>query len=219
MDYVKGCDINTLSKFSLKRIANGKLKIIESLQDTLTYDSLSAMLTEAKTDYVNSDGKTIKDMPTAEIFYMTKKIDGQKYIIGLSYIKRIAGEPSGNTGVKAWFEASRDKLVEDRRIFAEGFEKEEEYFNGSMIGHFRSSVGSGSAGSAEYADKVITRVKSRKLLGITLSTTAIFILMIIVWGLLFKNIGLGICFALCFTSCFTIVISKGQTEEKDIDKE
>ena len=116
MDYVNGCDINTLSKFGLKRIANGKLKIIESLQDTLTYDSLSAMLTEAKTDFVNSDGKTIKDMPTAEIFYMTKKIDGQKYIIGLSYIKRIAGEPSGNTGVKAWFEASRDKLVEDRRI-------------------------------------------------------------------------------------------------------
>ena len=78
MDYVKGCDINTLSKFGLKRIANGKLKIIESLQDTLTYDSLSAMLTEAKTDFVNSDGKTIKDMPTAEIFYMTKKIDKKK---------------------------------------------------------------------------------------------------------------------------------------------
>jgi hypothetical protein len=88
-----------------------------------------------------------------------------------------------------------------------------------MIGHFRSSVGSGSAGSAEYADKVITRVKSRKLLGITFSTTAIFIMMIIVWGILFKNIGLGICFALCFTSCFTIVMSKGKTEEKNIDKE
>ena len=219
MDYVKGCDINTLSRFALKRIANGKLKIAESLQDTVTYDSLSAMFAEAKTDFVDGNGKTIKDLPTAEIFYMTKKIDGQKYIIGLSVIKRIAGEPSGNTGIRAWFEASTNKLVEDRRYFAEGFDKEEEYFDSSMISHFKSSVGSGSVGSAEYGDKVITRVKSKKILGITISSTLFFILMVICWGLIFKNIGLGICFALCFTSCFTIVMSKDKTEEKDINKE
>ena len=33
MEYVKGTDINTLSRFSLKRIATGKLEIHESLKD------------------------------------------------------------------------------------------------------------------------------------------------------------------------------------------
>ena len=99
MDYVKGCDIFCLSRFSLRRIESGKIEIIESLKDVLSYEVLRDMLAEAKKDFVNSNGKTIKDMPSAEIFVMTKKIDKKKYIIGLSCIKRIAGEPSEKTGI------------------------------------------------------------------------------------------------------------------------
>lgn len=149
---------------------------------------------------------------------MTKKIDKKKYIIGVSVIKRIAGTPSGKTGPDSWFETSPDKAVEDKRFFAEGFEKELAEFDHYMIGHFKNSVGSSQIREAEYADKIITRAPGKKVLGFYLSSTAIFIAMIIVWGLIFKNFALGICFALCFTSCFAVVTNKTKSEEKDLSQ-
>ena len=216
MDYVKGCDIFGLSNFNLKRIANGKIEIEESLQNVLSYEVLSDMLAEAKVNFTDCNGKIIKGMPTAEIFVMTKKIDRKKYIIGVSVIKRIAGEPSGKTGPDAWFESSRDSVIEDKRFFAQGFEKEMEMFDQHMIEHFKSAVGSGQIREAEYQNKIISRAPGKKVLGIYLSSTAIFIVMIIVWGLIFKNFALGICFALCFTSCFAVVTNKTKSEEKDL---
>lgn len=219
MTYVKGTDINTLSRFTLKGIANGRLEIHESLRDVLSYEVLSTMLAEAKTGFVDAYGKTIKDMPSAEIFYMTKKIDKKKYIIGLSEIKRIAGTPSDKKGIERWLEDSRDRLVEGRRFFAEGFETEMEYFDHSMIDHFRNSVGSGQANEAEYRDKIVSRVKYKKVLGITVTRAALFIAMIILWSIAFKNIALGICFAICFVGSFTMVTNKTKSEEKDLVKE
>lgn len=218
MDYVKGCDIFGLSNFNLKRIANGKIEIEESLQNVLSYEVLSDMLAEAKINFTDGNGKIIKGMPTAEIFVMTKKIDRKKYIIGVSVIKRIAGEPSGKTGPDAWFESSRDSVIEDKRFFAQGFEKEMEMFDQHMIEHFKSAVGSGQIREAEYQNKIISRAPGKKVLGIYLSSTAIFIAMIIVWGLIFKNFALGICFALCFTSCFAVVTNKTKSEEKDLSQ-
>lgn len=218
MDYVKGCDIFGLSNFNLKRIANGKIEIEESLQNVISYEVLSDMLAEAKVDFTDGNDKIIKGMPTAEIFVMTKKIDRKKYIIGVSVIKRIAGEPSGKTGPDAWFESSRDSVIEDKRFFAQGFEKEMEMFDQHMIEHFKSAVGSGQIREAEYQNKIISRAPGKKVLGIYLSSTAIFIAMIIVWGLIFKNFALGICFALCFTSCFAVVTNKTKSEEKDLSQ-
>ena len=219
MEYVRGTDIYTLSRFSLKRIAAGKLEIHESLRSVLSYEILSGLLEEAKTDFVDANGKTIKDMPSAQIFVMTKKIDKKKYIIGLTEIKRIAGTPSDKTGIERWLEDSRDRLVEGRRFFAEGFEKEMEYFDHSMIDHFRNSVGSGQANEAEYQDKIVSRVKYKKVLGITVTRAALFIAMLILWSVVFKNVGLGLCFAICFIGSFTIVTNKSQSEEKDLAKE
>ena len=218
MNYVKGCDINALSRFTLRGIENGKLEVIEGLKNVLSYEVLSNMLAEAKTDFVDCNGKTIKGMPTAEIFVMTKKIDKKKYIIGLSFIKRIAGEPSEKTGIARWFEESRDKAIEEKRYFADGFEKEEEYFDYSMIDHFKNSVGAGQLKEAEYKDKVVTRLKGKKVLGIFISSTIFFIAMAIIWGIIFKNIGIGICFALCFVGSFTMVTTRSKTEEKELVK-
>lgn len=216
MDYVKGCDINTLSKRSLKKIAEGKIEICEGLRDQLSLETLSDMLADAKVDFVNGDGKTIKNMPSGEVFYYTKKIEKKKYIIGISFIRRIAGEPSGKTGIQSWFEESPDKYIEEKRIFAEGFEKEEEYIDHNMIEHFRNSVGLGQVSRAEYKDKLITRVKTKKVLGYTISTTLLFILMIIVWGLIFDNFGIGLCFALCFCGSFSAITTKAKSEETDL---
>lgn len=218
MDYVKGCDIFCLSRFNLRRIESGKIEIFESLKNVLSYEVLRDMLADAKIDFVNGNGKTVKDMPSAEIFVMTKKIEKKKYIIGLSFIKRIAGEPSEKKGIEAWFEESRDKAVEERRFFADGFTKEQEYFDQSMIDHFKSSVGSGQYKEAEYKDKVITRLKGKKVLGVFISSTALFIAMIIIWGLIFKNIAIGLCFALCFVGSFAMVTTRSKIEEKDIEK-
>lgn len=218
MDYVKGCDIFCLSRFNLRRIESGKIEIFESLKNVLSYEVLRDMLADAKIDFVNGNGKTVKDMPSAEIFVMTKKIEKKKYIIGLSFIKRIAGEPSEKTGIASWFEESRDKAVEERRFFADGFAKEQEYFDHSMIDHFKSSVGSGQYKEAEYKDKVITRLKGKKVLGVFISSTALFIAMIIIWGLIFKNIAIGLCFALCFVGSFAMVTTRSKIEEKDIEK-
>ncbi len=218
MEYVKGCDIFGLSKYTLKKIINGKVEIVDNLKNELSYEVLSNMLAEAKTDFVDCNGKTIKGMPQAEIFVMTKKIDKKKYIIGLSCIKRIAGEPSEKTGIASWFEESRDKAVEEKRFFADGFEKEQAYFDHSMIDHFKNSVGSGQLKEAEYLDKVITRVKGKKVLGVFISSTLLFISMIILWGVIFNNFAIGLCFALCFVGSFTMVTTKAKTEEKDLVK-
>ena len=216
MDYVKGCDINVLSKYYLKRISEGRIEIAESLRNVLSYEVLSDMLAEAKVDFTDINGKVLKGMPTAEIFIMTKKIGKVKTIIGLSSIKRIAGAPSEKKGIEAWFESARDTKIEDKRFFAEGFEKEMAYFDQSMIEHFKSSVGSGQIKEAEYRDKIISRIKGKKVLGYYISSTALFIAMIIVWGLIFKNFAIGICFALCFVGSFTIVTNKTKTEEKTL---
>ncbi len=219
MDYVKGCDFFELSRFNLKKIADGRIGIIEGLRDVLSGEILGSMLEEAKVDFVDADGKTIKGMPTEEIFVMTKKIDKKKYIIGLSVIKRIAGQPSGKKGLEKFFEESTDTLVEEKRIFAEGFEDESSYFDHIMIDHFRNGVGSGQAGRAEYQDKVITKVKYQKILGITLSQTAMFILMLAIWSCVFHNIALGFCFALCLTGSFTQITKKAKSQEADLVKE
>ena len=118
MDYVKGCDINVLSKYYLKKISEGRIEIAENLRNVLSYEVLSNMLAEAKVDFTDCNGKELKGMPTAEIFIMTKKINKVKTIIGLSSIKRIAGEPSDKKGIEAWFESSRDTKIEDKRFFA-----------------------------------------------------------------------------------------------------
>ena len=217
MDYVKGCDINVLSKYYLKKISEGRIEIAESLRNVLSYEVLSNMLAEAKVDFTDCNGKVLKGMPTAEIFIMTKKINKVKTIIGLSSIKRIAGEPSDKKGIEAWFESSRDTKIEDKRFFAEGFEKEMNYFDHSMIEHFKSSVGSGQIREVEYQDKIVSRVKGKKVLGYYISSTALFITMIIVWGLIFKNFALGICFAICFVGSFAIVTNKTKSEEKTLD--
>ena len=215
MEYVRGTDINSLSKFFLKRVANGKIEIHESLRDELSYEILSDMLTEAKQGFVNEEGKLIKEMPQAEILVMTKKIDKKKYLIGLTEIRRFAGTPSDKTGIARWLEDSRDLLKEGRRFFAEGFEKEMAYFDHSVIDHLRNSVGSGQAHEAEYQDKIISRVKYKKVLGINISRFALFITMLILWSVAFKNIGLGICFAICFVGSFTMITNKSKSEEKD----
>ena len=98
---------------------------------------------------------------------------------------------------------------------AEGFEKEMEYFDHSMIDHFRNSVGSGQANEAEYQDKIISRVKYKKVLGITVTRFALFITMLILWSVAFKNIALGICFAICFVGSFTMITNKSKSEEKE----
>lgn len=218
MEYVKGCDIIGLSKYSLKKITEGRIEIAEGLRDVLSLEILSGLFEEAKTDFTDGNGKTIKGLPSGEIFVMTKKIDKKKYIIGVSCIKRIAGEPSGKKGIDSWFEGSRDKMIEDKRFFADGFEKEMAYFDHSMIDHFRNSVGFDQIGEAEYQDKIITKASGKKVLGIYFSSTALFITMIIVWGLIFKNFAIGICFALCFVGSFTMVTNKAKSSEKDLEK-
>lgn len=218
MEYVKGCDIIGLSKYSLKKITDGRIEIAEGLRDVLSLEILSGLFEEAKTDFTDGNGKTIKGLPSGEIFVMTKKIDKKKYIIGVSCIKRIAGEPSGKKGIDSWFEGSRDKMIEDKRFFADGFEKEMAYFDHSMIDHFRNSVGFDQIGEAEYQDKIITKASGKKVLGIYFSSTALFITMIIVWGLIFKNFAIGICFALCFIGSFTMVTNKAKSSEKDLEK-
>lgn len=215
MEYVRGTDINSLSKFFLKRVADGKIEIHESLRDELSYEILSDMLIEAKQGFVNEEGKLIKDMPQAEILVMTKKIAKKKYIIGLTEIRRFAGTPSDKTGIARWLEDSRDLLKESRRFFAEGFEKEMAYFDHSVIDHLRNSVGSGQAHEAEYQDKIISRVKYKKVLGITVTRFALFITMLILWSVAFKNIALGICFAICFVGSFTMITNKSKSEEKE----
>ena len=218
MEYVKGCDIIGLSKYSLKKITEGRIEIAEGLRDVLSLEILSGLFEEAKTDFTDGNGKTIKGLPSGEIFVMTKKIDKKKYIIGVSCIKRIAGKPSGKKGIDSWFEGSRDKMIEDKRFFADGFEKEMAYFDHSMIDHFRNSVGFDQIGEAEYQDKIITKASGKKVLGIYFSSTALFITMIIIWGLIFKNFAIGLCFALCFVGSFTMVTNKAKSSEKDLEK-
>lgn len=42
----------------------------------------------------------------------------------------------------------------------------------------------------------------------------VFLLMLIVWGLIFKNFGLGLCFAFIFLTSFTMITSKTKVKEE-----
>ena len=110
-------------------------------------------------------------------------------------------------------------MVEESRVFAEGYEKEEAYFDHCMIDHLRNSVGMGQLHEAEYQDKLISRAKSKKVLGITFTKTGLFIAMIILWSCVFHNIALGFIFALCMVGSFTLVTNKAKSEEKDLVKD
>jgi hypothetical protein len=110
-------------------------------------------------------------------------------------------------------------MVEESRFFAEGYEKEQAYFDHCMIDHFRNSVGIGQLHEAEYQDKLISRAKSKTVLGITFTKTGLFIAMIILWSSVFHNIALGFIFALCMTGSFTLVTNKVKSQESDLVKE
>jgi hypothetical protein len=88
-----------------------------------------------------------------------------------------------------------------------------------MIDHLRNSVGMGQLHEAEYQDKLISRAKSKNVLGITFTKTGLFIAMIILWSCIFHNIALGFIFALCMIGSFTLVTNKAKSEEKDMVKD
>ena len=72
----------------------------------------------------------------------------------------------------------------------------------------------GQIKEAEYLDKVVIKVEKQNIMGITISRTAFFVLMIVVWSLIFKNIGIGICFAFIFLTSFTMITSKSKAKEE-----
>ena len=214
MGYVKGCDVTILSKYMFKKFENGKLEIADELKEMLSLDQLREMLETTSKNFIDYSGKEVKGQPSGYIYVIFKKINKQKILLGLATIKRVAGEPSGKTGLAKMFESSRDSYISDEKIFAPGYEKEEEYFDESVIAHLKDNVGMGQVNAAEYVDKIIERTDKKEIAGgLVISRTIYFLSMWFLWGLIFHNWGLGLCFAFLFLSSFVMITSKAGTKE------
>ena len=220
MGYVKGCDVTILSKYMFKKFENGKLEIADELKEMLSLDQLREMLETTSKNFIDYSGKEVKGQPSGYIYVIFKKINKQKILLGLATIKRVAGEPSGKTGLAKMFESSRDSYISDEKIFAPGYEKEEEYFEESVIAHLKDSVGMGQVNTAEYGDKIIERTDKKEIAGgLVISRTIYFLSMWFLWGLIFHNWGLGLCFAFLFLSSFVMITSKAGTKENTTNNE
>ena len=220
MGYVKGCDVTILSKYMFKKFENGKLEIADELKEMLSLDQLREMLETTSKNFIDYSGKEVKGQPSEYIYVIFKKINKQKILLGLATIKRVAGEPSGKTGLAKMFESSRDSYISDEKIFAPGYEKEEEYFEESVIAHLKDSVGMGQVNTAEYGDKIIERTDKKEIAGgLVISRTIYFLSMWFIWGLIFHNWGLGLCFAFLFLSSFVMITSKAGTKENTTNNE
>ena len=220
MGYVKGCDVTILSKYMFKKFENGKLEIADELKEMLSLDQLREMLETTSKNFIDYSGKEVKGQPSGYIYVIFKKINKQKYLLGLAKFKRVAGEPSGKTGLAKMFESSRDSYISDEKIFAPGYEKEEEYFDESVIAHLKDNVGMGQVNAAEYVDKIIERTDKKEIAGgLVISRTIYFLSMWFLWGLIFHNWGLGLCFAFLFLSSFVMITSKAGTKENTTNNE
>ena len=216
MGYVKGCDITLLSNYTMKMFDSGKLVLADGLKDFITVDELKGIVAAANGNFVDPEGKEIKGRQAGLVYVLMKKVDKQKQIMGFAYMKRYAGEPTDKTGLAKVFANSTDSYRLEERMFASGFEAEEQYFDESVLSHLRDYVSYGQVKEAEYLDKMVVKKDKMKFLGTYIGEVVYFIAMMVIWGFVFHNIGLGICFALLFTTSFTMIVSKNKTEAKDV---
>lgn len=219
MGYVKGCDITILSPSLLRKIENGKIIIAEEIKDKLSVEKLRDLIDEALKDFVDYSGAVKHGVNSGRIFILLKKIEKQKTLLGISVVKRVPGMPSGKTGVAAWFESSPDSYVAEEKIFAPGYEAEEQYFDESILQNFKDYIGLGQIKEAEYFDKVVIMKKEINFLGSTITRAAYFVLMLVIWSMVFKNIGLGIVFAFLFSSSFIMITSRSGAEKTEKKEE
>ena len=214
MGYVKGCELTLLSKYVVNKLYKGKLQMADGLMAQLSAEDLKHLVERANANFVNDEGKEIKGVQAGVVYAMLKKIDKQKYLIGIAAMKRIDGGPTGKTGVAAWFAESTDTYVMQERFFAPDLPEEEAYFDECILNQLKDTVSFDQVKEAEYLDKVVVKVEKRQIWGITFTRTAFFLLMLIVWGLIFKNFGLGLCFAFIFLTSFTMITSKSNVKEE-----
>ena len=214
MGYVKGCELTLLSKYVLNKMDKGKLLMADGLKNQLSQDELKQLFERASANFVNDEGKELKGVQTGVVYAMLKKIDKQRYLIGIAVMKRIDGGPTGKTGIAAWFAETTDTYVMQERYFAPDLPEEEVYFDECVLNNLKEMVSFGQVKEAEYLDKVVVKVEKQKIWGITFTRTAFFLLMVIVWSLIFKNFGLGLCFAFIFLTSFTMITSKSNVKEE-----
>lgn len=213
MGYVKGCDFSIVSKTWIKKFESSKALIEDGFMNTLPLDKLKEMFEEVSKDFTDISGNVRKGVPSGHIYIMTKKIDKKRILLGAASIKRIAGEPIEGSGLQKMFSDSTDSYVLGERFFAEGYEKEEEYFDECVISHLRDAVGMGQVKTADYQDKIIEKVEKKNIGGVWIGRTAYFIGMWFLWGFIFKNWGLGLCFAFMFLTSFTMITAKSTSKE------
>lgn len=100
----------------------------EEIKDKLSVEKLRDLLDEALKDFVDYSGAVKHGVNSGRIFILLKKIEKQKTLLGISVVKRVQGMPSGKTGFAAWFESSPDSYVAEEKIFAPGYEAEEQFY-------------------------------------------------------------------------------------------
>ena len=219
MGYVKGCDVVVVSNYIMKKIENGKYVMNNDLKYELSVEDMKNMLEKANRDFVTAEGKVDCGRPSGQLFMITKKIDKQRVILGVAAFERVAGAPSTKTGIAKWFEPSRDRYVLTERLFVPGFEQEEEYFDESILEHFKGTIGLGQAMEAEYLDKLVAKTDKKTFFGHPITQATFLVLMTLMWGTIFQNYGIGLCFAFIFSSSYTMITCKTKSVENVIEAE
>ena len=208
MGYVKGCDIGFLSEKKMSRE-----DFAQGFEPGIPVEQLKAEVRELLKPFVNAEGKEQKYTPGGRAYALYKKIDGQKRLIAVALVRRVAEpKPAGEAGTKTFFGTPTDVYELAHFYRQPGFEAEATYFEETLLGDMRQAVGSGDVREARWGDWLVRPTERKKFGAIELGRLAYFVGMTALWGVVFKNIGLGICYGLLFSMSFTAITSRARAE-------
>ncbi len=207
----KGCSFTQISKYVLKR------ENFEAFDVLLPEKELIAKMREALTPFIDyNGGKSYHD--AGIVYAMYKKVEKKKHLMAIAIVKRVAGKPIKRKGLEVIFANSEDTYELTDKFILPEFQEDEEFFDEMVISHLEDIVGAGQAKEATFGDTRIFVKEGVKGMSQALYNLLIFAGMSLLWGYIFHNIGLGLCFGCCFSTCFHLTTARAKTDKDQISR-
>ena len=208
MGYVKGCDIGFLDEKKISRE-----DFAQGFDAGVPVEQLRQEIREMYVPFVNSEGKEQKYTPCGRVYALYKKIDKVKRLIAVVMVRRVAEpRPANDSGKKTLFAESTDRYELAHFYRQPGFEAEATYFEETLLNDMRQAVGSGDVCEVRWGDWRVRPTEKKKAGWLQLGQLGFFAAMTVIWGTVFKNWGLGICYGLIFSVCYSLITGHSRAE-------
>ena len=207
MAHVKGCDISLLPEKKVRQA-----DFAEGFEAAVPVEQLRAEILALHRPFTDAEGRLKKYTPSGLAYGLYKKIDKKKRLIAVALIRRVARKKEKAKGLNALFSNSNDQYVLEHFYQLPGFEEEAAWFDEAVLGDMRQAVGYGQVKEVLWGDRLVQRAEKKKIGAHYVSAGTFFVAMLVVWGLVFDNFGVGLCYALLFMSSFTMITSRTKAE-------